>query len=621
MRWLGAEEQDPADLRAALLARLTAAEVAERSAVVEELMPLLRLPIVGLALDRIIEHLGHVGSPRRAVLCLVQCVQTLERARGDASPLFVEPILDVLLALAGASARAARLMAADPGLAVELGTLDPSTVDDGRIDFRSSLLRVVDAVRGDTAAFDRALRRYRHRQLLRLALLELRAADVRDTSASLASLAEAALEAALIHHRSALIEQLGTSEPTCRAVIMGMGKLGGRELNYSSDIDLIYLYEHDRGVVGTLSMHEFHVRLFERVTASLSRITDNGLVFRVDLDLRPEGRQGPLTNSVASIERYYETWGRTWERAAWVRARPVAGDLALGERVIRALRPFIFRRSFDLKAIEDILHDARSNAGGGRRRLKSGIDLKLGKGGIREIEFFVQAHQLLYGGRDARLRLTNTLDALLALESAGRITRRTRAVLGDAYSFLRTVEHRIQLVEERQTHTLPDDSDALEHLARSLQMRGSKELKACIEQHMTAAHTLFTESVGRADDDELVPEAIERLIDSIHDDVRLETLCSLGAHDALAALENIKTGQRLAGSPLHRRADRTRRSIGMQLLWACCESPDVDRALMHFPDLLKAILGHGTYLQQFEDATRRRGVAQLLGASTLLARI
>ncbi|MEM7676587.1 MAG: hypothetical protein AAF449_11350, partial [Myxococcota bacterium] len=399
-------------------------------------------------------------------------------------------------------------------------------------------------------------------------------------------------------------------------------KLGGRELNYSSDIDVIYLYEHDRGQVAGLSMHEYHARLFERVTASLSRITDSGFVFRVDLDLRPEGRQGPLVNSVASIERYYETWGRTWERAAWVRGRPVAGDQALGERVVRGLRPFIFRRSFDLKAIEDILHNSRVSVSRRRARLRAGVDLKLGHGGIREIEFLVQAYQLLYGGRDARLRLTNTLDALVALETAGRITRRTRAILGDAYTFLRTVEHRIQLVDEMQTHTLPVDGDALDHLARSLRYPSGVDLTTSIDRHMKAAHSLFTRFVGGVEeDDENIPQSIKDLIDAPQDEHRLEVICTLGAHDAIAALERIKTAQRLPGSPLHPSAERTRRAVGMQLLWACFESPDIDRALMHLPDLLKAILGHGTYLQQFEAPTRRRGVAQLLGASTLLARI
>lgn len=609
-----------------MLDALSAADVAEREDVAQHLAPLIRLPIVRLAGRRLVIHLARVGSPRRAALCLAAGVQSLEEMRGDASPLFVEPILEVLLKLSGASARAARLLAADPTLAIELGAFNPKTVADGRVNYAEALQRIVLKANGNTEQFDRLLRRFRHRQLLRLALLELRDADVRDTAAALADLAAAALEASLKHHRSILVEQHGLPDPACEVAVVGMGKLGGRELNYSSDIDLIYFYEHDTGQVGELSMHQFHVRLFERVTASLSRITDHGFVFRVDLDLRPEGRQGPLANSLASAERYYETWGRTWERAAWVRARPVAGDSAFGRRVLDTLRPFVYRRSFDLKAIEDILQMKtqidREVAKKGRSRLRTGLDLKLGRGGIREIEFYVQALQLLHGGREPRLQLTNTLSALQTLEASGRITRRTRSVLADAYTFLRRVEHRIQLVEEQQTHTLPQDLKAQEHLARSLGFADAAALRAALHQHMGAAHELFAGLLGKAEDDEALPPDIEAVADpSQSDEVRVEALASLGAVHPRAALENLKTAERIPGSPLHPRADRERRGVGVRLLWACCESPDVDRALTHFPDLLKAVLGHGTYLQQLEDPTRRRGVARLLGASDLLARI
>ena len=625
MSWLGIDELPPDERRAAVFDALKAAEVIEREAVVPSLEPLLRLPIVRLAGRRIVLHLARAGSPRRAAVCLAQSVRALEETRGDASALFVEPILEVMLRLAGASGRAAQLLSADPTLAIELGTMNPKTIADGRVDYRQAMNKLVARAEGDTDVFDRLLRRYRHRQLLRLALLELREADVRDTAASLADLAACAFDAAVRHHRAALIAQVGRPEPECAAVVIGMGKLGGRELNYSSDVDVIYFYEHDQGGAGDLSMHEFHVRLFERVTASLSRITEHGMVFRVDLDLRPEGRQGALANSLASAERYYETWGRNWERAAWVRARPVAGDLELGERVLAMLRPFVYRRTFDLAAIEEILAlksqidaELRSKS---RLPSRTGLDVKLGRGGIREIEFFVQALQLVHGGRDPRLRMTNTLDALQALEAAGIITHRTRELLGDAYMFLRKVEHRVQLVEEQQTHTLPQNSEALGHLARSLRFSNPDDLLQALRQHMGAAKEVFDGLIGHAEETELLPYEVERLASSDDDDTRLDALVQLGAHDPVAALANLKTAERFAASPLHPRADRTRRAAGLQMLWACCESPSIDRALQHLPDVLKALIAHGTYLQQLENPSRRRGVARLLGASDLLARI
>ena len=254
--------------------------------------------------------------------------------------------------------------------------------------------------------------------------------------------------------------------------------------------------------------------------------------------------------------------------------------------------------------------------------MRSGLDLKLGRGGIREIEFFAQALQMLYGGRDVRLRVTNTLEALQALEAAGRITRRTRAILGDAYTFLRKVEHRIQLVEEQQTHALPTDLDALEHLARSLRFSDGPALQDTLKRHMAAAHDLFTGLLGQVEEDEPLPADIQVLADpSQADEDRIEAMVRFGANDPVAAFAHLKTVERIPASPLHPRADPTQRGVGVRLLWACCESPDPDRALRHFPDLIKALLAHGMYLQQLEDPTRRRGVGRLLGASTLLARI
>ncbi|CAN0571851.1 unnamed protein product, partial [Laminaria digitata] len=216
----------------------------------------------------------------------------------------------LVIELCGASARAARLLSADPALAIELGSvLAPETHAQGER-FEDYLEPMVRRTAGDTPRFERTLRRYRNLQMLRIALRELRDADLRSTSAEVAKLASATMQAALRHHHPILIEQYGPLEPPCDHVVMGMGKLGGGELNFSSDIDVIYLYEHDQGGSGELSMHQFHVKLFERATSALGAITEHGMVFRVDLDLRPVGRRGPLANSHASAERYYETWAR-----------------------------------------------------------------------------------------------------------------------------------------------------------------------------------------------------------------------------------------------------------------------------------------------------------------------
>ncbi|MCA9550342.1 MAG: bifunctional [glutamate--ammonia ligase]-adenylyl-L-tyrosine phosphorylase/[glutamate--ammonia-ligase] adenylyltransferase [Myxococcales bacterium] len=626
MDWLatGALELDARAER--IRPHLLALELADAKTLVRPFAELLGLPIFALAADRVLAHLARAASPRRALLALQDCVQNMEASRGDASPLFVEPILALVVELAGASGRAARVLAADPALAVELaGRLAPEAHADAE-PFERHMERILRRTAGDTVAFDRALRRFRNRQMLRLALWELRDTDVRLTAAEVADLASASLQAALQHHLAILEAQHGKVEPPCGCVVMGMGKLGGRELNYSSDIDVIYVYEHDQGRAGELSSHQFHVKLFERVTTSLAAITEHGMVFRVDLDLRPEGRPGPLANSLASAERYYETWGRTWERAAWIKARAVAGDAELGDRVVESMRPFVYRKSFDLEAIKGIV-EMKASIDRAQRQAKfsalsKGLDLKLGKGGIREIEFFVQAHQLLHGGRNPQLRLTNTLETLATLEAAGLVNAKTREVLTDAYLFLRKVEHRIQIVEEQQTHTLPSDAQELKALARSLGFTTPAALKKALDGHMRQVHEHFSGLLGKVEEDEGPDPKAEQVANpELDPEARAALLAELGARAPESALANLDTALRFSGSPLHPHASPSDRAIGLAFLEECLASPSVDRALTHLPDLVRRLAIHRSYLSELKRPEVRRGIARVLGASDLLARI
>jgi [glutamine synthetase] adenylyltransferase / [glutamine synthetase]-adenylyl-L-tyrosine phosphorylase len=591
--------------------------------VAREYADLLELPIFATAAARVTQHLLRAGSPARAVIALGESIRSLEEKRGDASPLFVEPILGIFIELSGSSARGARSMAADPALAIEIGT----SIDLGRNmetdDYAAVLSRIVEAARGDTPRFDRLIRRWRNREMLRIALRELRNTSVRRTAAELADLASAALQAAIDHHRPMVEAQTGAPDPACRCVIMGMGKLGGRELNFSSDIDLIYLYEHDDGRAGDITLHEHFVDLFRRVTGSISHISEHGFVFRVDLDLRPEGKPGPLANSLASAERYYETWGRTWERAAWIKARPVAGDLDLAPRIAEFMRPFVYRRAFDLQAIQAIV-EMKSKIDAQRKRSGLGprLDLKLGKGGIREVEFFVQAHQLLQGGRDRNLRIPNTLDALQALEAAGLVNARTRATLANGYLLLRKVEHRVQIVEEQQTHTLPADTEALAHLARSLGYESADVMIRHLQEEMAEVHELFKNLLGAAEEEQDIPPHADELLDEeLGEDTRIATLAELGSHSPYESLTSLRAAARLPGSPFHPRADDRQRKLARAFLAECLDSPDIDRALEHLPVLMRALVVHKMYLERFERPPIRRGVARVLGASDLLARI
>jgi [glutamine synthetase] adenylyltransferase / [glutamine synthetase]-adenylyl-L-tyrosine phosphorylase len=259
---------------------------------------------------------------------------------------------------------------------------------------------------------------------------------------------------------------LDADDPDGRSglIVLGLGKLGGRELNYSSDIDLIVFYDPERMNVAD---HDTLQRDVNRMTRSLVRVmadrTGEGYVFRTDLRLRPDPASTPPAISVLAAETYYETMGQNWERAAMIKARPVAGDGQAADAFLRYLIPFIWRRNLDFAAIQDIHSIKRQiNAHRGSDRIAlAGHNVKLGRGGIREIEFFAQTQQLIWGGRLPEVRVIATIDALHALAKAGKIGADVADELTRCYRFLRRVEHRLQMINDEQTHTLPDDPEKL----------------------------------------------------------------------------------------------------------------------------------------------------------------
>lgn len=562
------------------------------------------------------ERIGDVTRAARTVARALEVAPELMRWTGG---------LEAIVELSGASAWAGRLLSVHPGWAHAL--CEDAATALGRpptpgVAHYQARAEAVAATASDLEDFDAQLRDLRTLELLRIALRELRDADVRETAAELSDFASTMLQAALDYHYPRLVAEVGAPLPSCRHLVIALGKLGGRELNFSSDIDLLFLYEHDEGGPGELTQHQFHVRLFERVARSLNRVTDRGRVFRVDTDLRPEGRTGPLCNSLASLERYYETWGREWERAAWIKARPVAGDLELFEEVRRFARPFVYRRSFDLGVVEGVL-DMKSKIDRRRRGplRKDDLDLKLGPGGIREIEFFVQGQQLLYGGREPRLRVTGTLDALRALEVGGKVNARDRELLGDAYFFLRKVEHRLQLVEDQQTHTLPSGVSG-DAVARSLGFEDGIALATEIDAHTEIVHLLFRGLLGAVDEaSDPPPEAALLLDDETDEADKLRILRQLGSLAPHTALAHLESAGRAPISPLHPNARPADARLGQMLLAECLASPNLDRALLHLPELVRSGQNHGAYLAQLRRGDLRRGVARILGASDLLARI
>ena len=298
------------------------------------------------------------------------------------------------------------------------------------------------------------------------------------TAREISWLAETLLDVACTEARDYVSNRLGPPRTAdgslSEFVVLGMGKLGGLELNAGSDIDLCFLYDTDEGSDDSV-LHEHWSRVARRVVQNMELPTDEGSVWRVDLRLRPEGTRGAIVNSMAASERYYETWGRLWERCALIRARPVAGDLGLGARYMREVAtPFVYRREVDpaiVAVLSELLTRSRIEL-----RADAARDLKLGAGGIREVEFFVQALQLIWGGRDRSLRVTGIFPALERLRGAGFVTEREARLLAEAYTLLRSVEHRIQWNTGIQTHLLPKEDRALDLLARTLSMPDKSRL-------------------------------------------------------------------------------------------------------------------------------------------------
>jgi glutamate-ammonia-ligase adenylyltransferase len=355
------------------------------------------------------------------------------------------------------------------------------------------------------SGFDAALRLYRNRCMLGIIWRDLCGLSTLDqTFTDLGKLATNCVQAALDHHYQQLSAKHG--QP-CNAagklqylVVIALGKFGGCELNLSSDIDILFCYDSagecinpdvgpDAGPNATsgssdglrlLSADQFFTRQARAVIASLSEIQDEGFCFRVDTRLRPFGDSGPLCSSLAAMEQYYQREGRDWERYAWVKAWPVAGDLQLGQRVMQVVRPFVYRRYIDFSAVEalqemhlSVLDDARQ-----RDRLD---DIKRGPGGIREIEFLVQCFQLLRGGRETSLQTPSLLVALHAVEELQLMAAEAIQQVHEDYGFLRCLENRIQALHDQQTHELPEGED-LERLAQAMRCGDVAELEARLER-------------------------------------------------------------------------------------------------------------------------------------------
>jgi [glutamine synthetase] adenylyltransferase / [glutamine synthetase]-adenylyl-L-tyrosine phosphorylase len=431
---------------------------------------------------------------------------------------------------------AARLRAGRPELVTEiLEALDhPATWTEEELD---AAVRDVDE-----AGLAAALRRLRQRVFLATLLRDLtRRAELPEVCATTTRLAEVAIKAAVdLHHRrlaSAHGEPIGAESASAQGlIVVGMGKLGGAELNVSSDIDLVFVYPEDGTTAGPKSVanQEFFDRLGRRVIAALADVTADGFVFRVDMRLRPYGESGPLSSSFAALEQYLITQGRTWERYAWLKARPLTGERCA--ELERLIEPFVFRKYLDFDAyagLRDVHHQIREQG----RRKDYARNIKLGPGGIREIEFIVQALQLVRGGREPGLRVRGTLPALAALDTRGLLPRPAIAELSAAYVFLRNLEHRLQYRDDRQTHDVPIEDAERAALANACGVDAAA-FTALLDRHRRAVEMHFDAVFGEDESNAADPLA-SIWLDPVPGDTQCAALAAAGYGSPVALIESL----------------------------------------------------------------------------------
>ncbi|HWN65846.1 MAG TPA: bifunctional [glutamate--ammonia ligase]-adenylyl-L-tyrosine phosphorylase/[glutamate--ammonia-ligase] adenylyltransferase [Candidatus Binatus sp.] len=341
------------------------------------------------------------------------------------------------------------------------------------------------------------LRFWKGREMTRIALRELaNVAPLEETTGELSQIAEICIRRVFEHWNGEFRRRHGS--PDTEFAILALGKLGGGELNHSSDVDLLFLYS-DEGQLSThLSYHEFFNRLGKKILETFSAPHPEGSLFRVDLRLRPEGSAGPLARSLESMENYYAGFGETWERLALIKARGIGGSRELAYEFLRQHQPFIYPKSPTPDLLDEI---ARI-----KRRIERDVvgadklerDVKLGTGGIREIEFVVQALQLIHGSHHPFLQESSTFKALRGLRQLDLLPREEVLTLDKAYRFLRRVEHRLQIEAEQQTHTVPQEPNALRRLALSLRFSSEQDFTAVLRQHMRAVRSIFERVITEA---------------------------------------------------------------------------------------------------------------------------
>lgn len=435
------------------------------------------------------------------------------------------------------------------------------------------------AVSSGGESVESELRKRRQALALAVALGDLASElSLEEVTLILSDFADSAIDRAV----EAAIAELYPGEEACGLSVVALGKLGSRELNFSSDVDLILLFEP-----ATLPRREKDepgdsaVRIGRRLIEILQKRTENGYVARVDLRLRPSPEVTPIVLPVNAAISYYETSAVGWERAAFIRARCCAGDRKVGRAFLDAIEPFVWRRALDFGAIEEVrsIGERIRDHYAERRRFGPGFDLKRGRGGIREVEFYAHALQLVHGGREPRLRAPATLDAIAVLEDAGYLELELGAHLAEAYRRLRTAEHRAQMVDDQQTHLIPRSERALDNVAQLHGFGNGEQLLEWLRP--------FVEAVGEAFDD-LADDKGERLPGD--PDKLQQSLESMGFPDSVSAIRRVSEWR--SGRPRSLRSAAAKSAFEAmlpELLKAIARSADPMRALNRLSDVIERV--------------------------------
>ncbi|MBE3075611.1 MAG: bifunctional [glutamine synthetase] adenylyltransferase/[glutamine synthetase]-adenylyl-L-tyrosine phosphorylase, partial [Actinobacteria bacterium] len=614
------------DSRAGRLARLGFAEPARADALLDDpALAGLTDPLDEVFGDGLPDALSRVADPDLALLGLVRLMESLGKTdiegqdRGVGSTELIAALRnsgagrDRLLAVLGASSALGDHLVTHPGHWRAVTEATRQSAEQRREDLVSAVSKALTSA-GTIPAYD-ALRVAYRSNLLGIAALDLTAQKAVDelpsTAAALADLAAAALEAALVIAR----DEVGQGADTCRFAVIGMGKCGGRELNYVSDVDVIFVAEPASGdVADETAALIVGIQLAAALMRVCSAATAEGTLWPVDAALRPEGKIGPLVRTVASHLQYYQRWAKTWEFQALLKARTVAGDVGLGREYLDAVSPLVWQAADRDHFVEDVQAM--------RRRVEEHVpaaelprQLKLGPGGLRDVEFSVQLLQLVHGRNDVTLRSGTTLEALAALSNGGYVAREDAAVLDESYRLLRTLEHRIQLFRLRRTHLMPSAEADLRRLGRAVGhrrdsaravvaqwQRQAREVRR-IHERLFYRPLLIAAARLSSTEARLTPEAAR------------ERLAALGFRDPAGAMRHLEA---LTGG-LSRRAAIQGTLLPVMLGWFADEA-DPDAGLLAFRRISDSLGTSHWYLKMLRDeGSAAESLAHVLARSRYAA--